>query len=56
MQKEYECGYRAGYKKAKEEFENSDAYLQGYKEAVKYMQSIMTIALAKIDRNRGDRS
>lgn len=50
MQKEYECGYRAGYKKAKEEFENSDAYLQGYKDAVKYMQLMLTVTLAKKDR------
>ena len=50
MQKEYECGYRAGYKKAKEEFENSDAYIEGYKNAIKYMQSMLTVTLAKKDR------
>lgn len=51
----YVLGYRAGYKKAKEEF-TKGGYDDGYKDAVKYMQSIMTMALAKIDRNRGDKS
>ncbi len=51
----YVLGYRAGYKKAKEEMKRG-GYDDGYKDAVKYMQSIMTMALAKIDRNRGDKS
>ena len=51
----YVLGYRAGYKKAKEEFAKG-GYDDGYTDAVKYMQSIMTMALAKIDRNRGDKS
>lgn len=49
----YERGYRAGYKNAKKEMKNEQAYKQGWLDALKHLDGLITIEIAKnkLERN-----
>lgn len=43
----YERGYRAGYKQAKKDIDDSQCYKQGYKDALEYVQGLLSVQIAR---------
>lgn len=47
----YERGYRAGYKQAKKDIDDSQCYKQGYKDALKYIKDLLSVQIARCNIN-----
>ena len=47
MSDSYERGYRAGYKQAKKEIDDSEKYKQGYKDALDYIKGLLSVQIAR---------
>ena len=47
MSDSYERGYRAGYKQAKKDIDDSEKYKKGYKDALEYVQGLLSVQIAR---------
>lgn len=48
----YERGYRAGYKQAKKDIDDSEKYKKGYKDALEYVQGLLSVQIARANINQ----
>ena len=47
MSDSYERGYRAGYKQAKKEIDDSQCYKKGFKDALEYIKGLLSVQIAR---------
>lgn len=49
MTDSYERGYRAGYKQAKKDIDDSQKYKKGYKDALEYVKGLLSVQIARVN-------
>lgn len=50
----YERGYHAGYNQAKKDLNKEQSYRKGYKDALEYVEGLISVQIAKLNIGRGD--